>query len=46
MPTEAERQAYISKHLEKVLPVLQELERTKERIRMNGHFKNLDPLNF
>ncbi len=46
MPTEAERQAFILKHFEKVLPVLQELERTKEKIRMNGHFKNLDPLNF
>ncbi|MFY7825720.1 MAG: LON peptidase substrate-binding domain-containing protein [Flectobacillus sp.] len=46
MPTETERQAYISAHLDKVLPVLHELERTKERIRMNGHFKNLDPLNF
>ena len=46
MPTETERQAYISAHLDKVLPVLHELERTKECIRMNGHFKNLDPLNF
>ncbi|WP_044172063.1 LON peptidase substrate-binding domain-containing protein [Flectobacillus major] len=46
MPTETERQAYIMAHLDRVLPVLEELERTKERIRMNGHFKNLDPLNF
>ena len=44
--SEAERQQYILRHLNKVLPVMSEMERTKERIRMNGHFKNLDPLNF
>ncbi len=33
-------------HLNNVLPVVSDMERTKQRIRMNGHFKNLDPLNF
>lgn len=46
MPTEAERQGYLIQHLERVIGVLQEVERTKERIKLNGHFKNLDPLNF
>lgn len=46
MPTEAERQGFLIQHLERVISVLQEVEKTKERIRMNGHFKNLDPLNF
>ncbi len=46
MPTEAERQGFLIQHLERVIAVLQEVERTKERIKLNGHFKNLDPLNF
>ena len=46
MPTEAERQGFLIQHLERIIPVLQEVERTKERIKLNGHFKNLDPLNF
>ncbi len=44
--TEAERQQYLIRHLDKVIPVISEMERTKQRIRMNGHFKNLDPINF
>ncbi len=43
---ETDRQAYLIRHLERVLPVVAELERTKERIRQNGHFKDLDPLKF
>lgn len=46
IPREAERQAYLIRHLERVLPVVAEVERTKERIRQNGHFKDLDPLSF
>ena len=45
-PTEAERQQLVLDHLERVLPVLQETERLKERVRLNGHFKNLTPPNF
>ncbi|GAB3539793.1 LON peptidase substrate-binding domain-containing protein [Spirosoma fluminis] len=44
--TEAERQLFLIQHLNNVLPVVSDMERTKQRIRMNGHFKNLDPLNF
>lgn len=44
--TETERQGFLIQHLERIIPVLQEVERTKEKIKMNGHFKNLDPLNF
>lgn len=44
--TEAERQQFILEHLEHVLPVLQETERLKERVRLNGHFKNLTPPSF
>ncbi|MGD1841967.1 MAG: LON peptidase substrate-binding domain-containing protein [Thermonemataceae bacterium] len=44
--TEEARQQYLINHLDKAIPVVADMERTKERIRMNGHFKNLDPLNF
>ena len=43
---ETDRQLYLLKHLNKVIPIITEMERTKERIRMNGHFKNLDALDF
>ena len=43
---ESARQQFLIQHLQKVLPIVAEMERTKSRIRMNGHFKNLDPLNF
>ena len=46
LKTEAERQVFLIQHLERTLPILIEMERTKERIKMNGHFKNLDPLKF
>ncbi|CCG98975.1 peptidase S16 lon domain protein [Fibrella aestuarina BUZ 2] len=46
LSTEGERQRFLIRHLDKVIPVVFDMERTKERIRMNGHFKNLDPLNF
>lgn len=43
---EIDRQEFIIQHLKKTIPVLKEVERTKERIRMNGHFKHFDPLDF
>lgn len=43
---ETDRQLYLLKHLNNVIPIITEMERTKERIRMNGHFKNLDALDF
>ena len=46
LETEAERQLFLIQHINNVLPVVSDMERTKQRIRMNGHFKNLDPLNF
>lgn len=46
LESEAERQLFLIQHLNNVMPVVAEMERTKQRIRMNGHFKNLDPLNF
>ncbi len=41
--SEKERQAFVQQHLEKLIPVLLEMERLKEKIKMNGHFKHLIP---
>lgn len=46
MEKESERTAYLLRHLLKVIPVMREMEAAKKKIQMNGHFKNLDPLEF
>lgn len=43
---ESERQNFITAHLEKSIPLMMNMEKTKQRIKMNGHFKHLNPLNF
>lgn len=43
---EKERQEFMLEHLLSAIPVVEEMERTKHLIRMNGHFKHFDPLNF
>ena len=42
---ELHRQEYLKRHLAKVLPVVAEMETLKEKIKLNGHFKNLEGLN-
>ena len=42
---ELQRQEYLKRHLTKVLPVVAEMETLKEKIKLNGHFKNLEGLN-
>jgi Lon protease-like protein len=44
--SEATRQEMILQHLNQVLPIVAETERLKERVKLNGHFKNLTPPNF
>jgi len=44
--SEQERQEMVHDHLDTILPVVLETERLKERVRLNGHFKNLTPPNF
>lgn len=46
MDNELDRQLYIHRHVENLLPILERAESAKEKIRMNGHFKHLDPLKF
>ncbi len=38
---ELQRQEYLKRHIVKVLPMLGEMENLKERVKLNGHFKNL-----
>jgi len=42
---ELQRQKYLSEHISKILPLLSEVESLKDRIQLNGHFKNLSGFN-
>lgn len=39
--SERHRQEYLRRHIQTVLPIMSEMEALKEKIRLNGHFKNL-----
>jgi len=39
---ELQRQEYLKQHLTKVLPVVSQMESLKDKVRLNGHFKNLE----
>jgi hypothetical protein len=43
---ESDRLAYILDHLTNTISVLEQVDRTKAMIEMNGHFRNFDPLDF
>lgn len=43
---ELHRQEYIKRHLLKVLPVLDQMNALQEKIKLNGHFKNLKGFGF
>lgn len=43
---ELQRQEYLKRHLLKVVPVLMEMEQLREKVKLNGHFKNLSSLDF
>ena len=43
---EEQRQEYLKRHLAKVLPVIADMEILKERVKLNGHFKNLSSFEF
>jgi Lon protease-like protein len=46
LTNETVRLNYIKKHLDTTITVLNQINRTKAVIEMNGHFKNFDPLDF
>lgn len=41
---ELQREEYLKRHLKKVIPVIAEMETLKERVQLNGHFKNIKGL--
>jgi hypothetical protein len=40
------RQRYMEQHLRKLIPLVKQMKELQERIRMNGHVKNIIPPNF
>ncbi len=43
---ERQRQEYLKRYLAKVIPMVAGMEQLKEKIKLNGHFKNLGGFNF
>ena len=41
---ESERQQFMRSHLEQLIPTLKEMKRLEERVKMNGHFKDINNL--
>lgn len=46
LKAERDRQLLMLQHLRKILPVAEETERLKKRVKANGHFKNIIPPEF
>lgn len=46
LQSELHRQEFLKRHLAKVLPVMNEMDALKKKIRLNGHFRNLEGFNF
>ena len=46
MTSEKDRQSFLINHLTITIPIVQEMNRTKNIIELNGHFRNYDPLDF
>lgn len=44
--SEKDRLRFLLDHLHQTSSVLEQLNKTRERIEMNGHFRNFDPLDF
>jgi Lon protease-like protein len=43
---ERQRMEYLKRHLAKAIPMVAEMESLKEKIKLNGHFKNMASFNF
>lgn len=41
-----EQQEFLIEHLQRSIPIARNIEESKKRIKMNGHFKQFDPLDF
>ncbi len=46
IPSELERLDYLISHFKHLIPAFKAAQSAKEKIKQNGHFKHLDPLNF
>ena len=46
MESEKARTEFLITHFKRMIPVLKAAEQARARIRQNGHFNHLDPLNF
>ncbi len=46
LKTELQRQDYLITHIQRLLPVVREMQHLKHRALMNGHFKNITPPKF
>lgn len=46
MESESERTDFLIRHFKRMIPVIKAVESAKEKIKLNGHFKYLDPLSF
>lgn len=46
LPDERQRQEYLKRHLAKVIPMVAGMEQLKEKIKLNGHFKELRGFEF
>jgi uncharacterized protein len=43
---ERQRQEYLKRHLTKIIPMVSEMENLKQKVKLNGHFKNLSGFEF
>ena len=43
IPSELKRQRYLIEHMEKMIPLVIQMEEMRKRAQMNGHFKNIIP---
>lgn len=43
---ERQRLEYLKRHLTKVIPLVAEMEELKKKVKLNGHFRNLNSFNF
>jgi len=46
LESESDRADFLIQHFKRMIPVIKAVESAKEKIKLNGHFKHLDPLNF
>ena len=43
---ELQREEFLKRHLTKVLPIMEHMDLLKGKIKLNGHFKNLEGFKF